>query len=100
VAGMHAAVLPAPPLRLRVLADHTGPAGGAVASLTRYQVTHGEACFLVVLDPWRRNTHDSPIYRPPEAVEVGSQVDGEQFVHGLPLSGEREPPKWSPMLPR
>jgi hypothetical protein len=27
--------------------------------------------------------------------EVLAEVNGEQFVHGLPLSGERDPPKYS-----
>ena len=96
VAGWHP-YLPAPPPRLRLLvpADDAVLAGGAVASLTPDQVSHFTPGLRIVLYPWRRNTHDCPSYLTVKSGEVGAQVEGEQFVHGLPLSGEREPPKYS-----
>ncbi|GGV46270.1 hypothetical protein GCM10010245_72610 [Streptomyces spectabilis] len=77
------------PLRLRLVSAYDAVAAGiAVAPLTPDQVSHGASYCGVVLDPGRRCTHDLSIHLPVESVEAGSGVDGEQFVHGLPLSGE------------
>lgn len=101
VAGWHPCRRPlAATVSVLVPADDAVPAGGTVASLTLDQIAHDASCLYVVFNPRRRNTHDSPSYLAVESGEVGAEVDGEQVVHGLPLSGEREPPKYSQMLPR
>jgi hypothetical protein len=93
------APLPAGPSAATALqlvpADDAVPAFGAVASLTLNQVAHVTPGLRVVLNPRRRYTHDSPSYQAMESGEVRAQINSEQFVHGLPLSGEREPPKCS-----
>jgi len=55
-----------------MLADDALSAGGAVASLTRDQVSNGASRLCVVLNLGRRNTHDSPIYQAAEGVEAGT----------------------------
>jgi hypothetical protein len=59
-----------------------------VSTLTPYQVPHDAPFARVVQYLWRRYTHEPAIDLTSEAVEVGSEINGDHFVHGPPFRDE------------